>query len=658
MSLKTIHKHDRQKHKPGKPVSSDLKMEAELAAGGHEPASLWHDPFVHILLILFAGFAVYFNTIASPFVFDDYINLVDNPAFKDFGRLPGIAQYFGWTIDNEIQPGMYLRPVVFFTFAVNHALHGLEHFGYHLTNLLIHLCNGLLVYLFFSRIQAAPGIDTTAVEDKKLWYLPLFAALVFVCHPIQTQSVTYIVQRSVPLATLFYLGALVLYGISRVTAGAAGRPLAYGGALVATILAMGSKEIAFTLPVVIMLYEFMFFEGKLSSRLVGLIPFLMTMSIVPMKLVMLGRIQAHQPLEQGRSVIQGALALHNVEGISWFDYLITQFGVIVTYLRLLLLPVGQNLDHDVQLQKLFFSVDVIAPLLLLLALAGSGVWCLLRSGNDRRYRIIAFGIFWFFITLSVESSFVPIKDLIFEHRVYLPSVGFFMALFAAVSLVYQRVGGSVVENSKMVTALLALLVVMLAFTSIARNRVWKSEIALWRDVVSKSPNKARVHNNLGFALHNAKADDISAKSFAQGKREVQKILEEAVKEYRQAIRLDPTGVQAYTNLAEVQLIQGKYDEAFGTLALASGNLPDNPLIFLTRGKIYELQGDLAKAAQDYREAIRLYPQLSQAHVRLADVLSARGEIPEAIAEYEAVIRVYPKETVKSKLAELKRRQGQ
>lgn len=615
-----------------------------------ETASLWHDPFAHILLIIAAGFIVYANTIGAPFVFDDFINITQNPAIKSMNHFPTISRLLSLAVNDDLLNTIYLRPVSYFTFAVNYAVHGVNSFGYHVINLLLHICNAVLVYLLFSAIQTTPamvdGVEADPAEEGNLWYLPLFAALIFVCHPVQTQSVSYMTQRFVPLVTFFYLGALLLYGIYRTSLSRRTRITAFTLSLAAAILAMGSKEIAFTLPVVMILYEFMFFDGNRSTRTLGLMPFLLTMTIIPVKLVQLSNTgYAHQTEN-----LSAAIASRTAGKASAFEYLMTQFGVIVTYLRLLFFPVGQNLDYDYPLKTLFFSVDVILPLLLLLTIAGGGIYLLQHSGKNRYYRLIAFGIFWFFITLSVESSVVAINDLILEHRVYLPSIGFFMAVLTGTALLYRRFTGVEISASKGMTTGLVIVVVILTSTAINRNRVWQTSVNLWRDVVSKSPNNGRAHSNLGQALSPQQTDSPLIRSIEQVK-----LMQESTQEYREAIRLNPELLPAYTNLANALISQNKSDEALQVLATAERVEPKYAVTYIVRGKVYETQGNLHKAVQEYREAIRLQPFLQQAHVSLAHVLAIQGNTQEAIAELELVMRIYPDDTIKKLLEELKRK---
>ena len=193
-------------------------------------------------------------------------------------------------------------------------------------------------------------------------------------------------------------------------------------------------------------------------------------------------------------------ATRDLTQMSRLDYLFTQFRVIVTYLRLIVLPINQNLDYDYPVFHSLFTTEVFLSFLLLVTILLSGIYLLYRSrGSSPHLRIIAFGIFWFFITLSVESSFIPVKEIMFEYRVYLPSLGVFLVLSTFCFIIMRSAEKRWKGAGNIVMPILFLIIIVLTGVTYARNTVWGDEITLWQDVVNKSPNKARGHNNLGVA---------------------------------------------------------------------------------------------------------------------------------------------------------------
>lgn len=527
-------------------------------------SKLPHVAVVHAVLILIAGTLCYVHTFTVPFIFDDYWCVVTNPAIRNFDYFPDTKKVFYLDINADIKNNIVLRPITYFSFALNFATHQLDLFGYHLVNLLLHLANALFVYLLSGTLirKCLPDPETSAYTGIQQ-LLPLFAALLFICHPLQTQAVTYIVQRFVPLTTFFYLAALLLYAKYREAARYRNGLTFYLASLAATLLAMESKEIAFTLPAIMLLFEFIFYSGRILPRLAALAPFLAAMTIIPLKLMNLSAM-AKQPQAP---YISGAIHLVNFKNISSIDYLMTQFGVILTYLRLLILPVGQNFDYDRPLQQHFFSVEVLLPFVLLLLIAATGIYFLKRSGEQGLYKVSAFGIFWFFITVSVESSVVPIDDLIYEHRAYLPSVGFFMTVLSGCAVGFSRRTGRSLAESKIARSLLITIVLLLAGATVARNMVWRDEVQFYRDVVQKSPKKARAHLSLGEAL-------LSRGSLEENKSSQALYDAEARIHFLEVIRLNPNTLEPHKHLANIYARAGNVPETIKTMEIIMRIAPD------------------------------------------------------------------------------------
>jgi hypothetical protein len=485
--------------------------------------------YTHLAAVALLGLIVYSNTFDVPFLFDDIRNIETNPLIMDLGyflepskaeRLPVSSNvYFGWKT----------RYIGYLTFALNFKMHGLDVTGYHVVNLAIHILTALAVYFLLVLTFKTPAIKRSPLTEKS-GHIALFTALLFVCHPLQTQAVTYIVQRFASLVTMFYLLSLVLYIKARRNGSAERRKkkypitlLLYCFSVLSCVLAMLTKQNAFTLPFAIALYELMFLRGGIMKRALLLVPFftVQTISIL--------------------SVGTGAYnCFFETTAVSWAEYFFSQFRVIVTYLRLLVLPVNQNIDYDYPVYSSFFEPAVFMSFMLLFGIFCLGIYLLHRSRiTDHGLRLVAFGIFWFFITLSVESSVIPIGSVIFEHRVYLPSAGFFLAGVVAVFFLFDVLGRRRPFIGRALTPTLVLIILVMSVAAYERNSVWGTELGLWRDAVGKSPRKDSVHYTLAIAYSNA------------GKRG------QAIMHYREAIRLNPDNTSARFNLALVLLAQGK-----------------------------------------------------------------------------------------------------
>jgi tetratricopeptide (TPR) repeat protein len=573
---------------------------------------------VPLLLVIIVGLVVYSNTFRVPFLFDDESSVYKSVAVRDAG-------YF----TKASLAGILSAPRTIgqLSFTLNYALGGLDVVGYHIVNLVIHVCCALLVYWFVVLLFRAPyftGYFQGSVDPSfhVRGFVALFAALLFVSHPIQTQAVTYIVQRYASLATLFYLLSFVLYIKFRLSGSSKARHVFYAVSVVSAVLAMKTKEIAFTLPVMITLCEFMFFRGDIKKRVFYLIPLLLTMAIIPLSLIW-----SHGTSAGGAAVLDRLTRGASLNIISPWDYLNTQFRVIVTYIRLLFLPINQNLDYDYPVYRTFFTAPVFLSFLFLLAIFGLGVYLVYRSLRDKGdkscwYRLIAFGIFWFFVTLSVESSIIPIADVINEHRLYLPSAGFFMAVMAGVMWFEGRLGNKPLAGNA-VWVVMILIVVGLSATAYARNSVWRDEVTLWEDVVKKSPNKARPHNNLGELF------------YKRGR------LNDAQREYQSALSVMPYYVDAHINLGALHEGRGLLDEALKEYQIAAKINPQSAEAYYNLGGVYTKLGYEEDAINKFQHAIKIKSNYAEAHYNLGNAYYKKRLYDKAIEEYQLAIKIKP-----------------
>ena len=397
-----------------------------------EPQNIvsWKQIALLLGCILILGLAVYSNTWNVPFQLDDKLRIVENDSIKNFS-LSTFSQI--WIAN----PKTRFLPYV--SFAVNWAMAGKKVVDYHIFNLGVHVLNAFLVYFMMGLILKSPKMRGVYSRDAA-FFLAAFSTLIFVAHPLQTQAVTYIVQRTASMAAFFYLGAVVLYLKARSGSGA----LCYSASLVMAVGAMFCKENTVTLPLAIVMVDLLFFEqkeGKWKVLLRG-VPYLAIMSIA---LFWGGKLP-------GKNIIPA-----DPESVlSRGRYFLTQLNVLCTYLRLFFFPVRQTLDYDYPVSNSLLDPKTFACALLLLGLAASGVFFLKKN------RLISFSIFWFFLTLSVESSIIPIKDVIFEHRMYLPLAGFAVILPALIFFMMKNVRYAAIAGS--------IVVAVLSGLTYARNR--------------------------------------------------------------------------------------------------------------------------------------------------------------------------------------------
>ena len=412
-----------------------------------------------IAAIVLIGGIAYGNTFDVPLVFDDFVSIQRNSTVR-----------FGDYLQEVI---ISSRSLLYLTFTLNYVFAGQDVWSYHLVNLILHLANGVLMLL------VAGLILRKVIDDEYLvrWY-SILAAGFFLVHPVQTESVTYISSRSELLSTLFFLGAFLLF--IKMPKERIGFLLSLP---IAVILFLGllSKETVITLPAVLVLYDFIFLsEGRLGSvisRWRFYITFVLGGSAVSYYIL--------------TGPLSGSVGANLVGHLSVSSYFLTQLRVLVRYIQILFVPVGLNLDYDFEPSISPFEPAVLLSSAILVSIVALA-WHLRRSQP-----IFSFSIFWFFVTLAPTSSIFPILDVIFEHRLYLPMVGLCLSFPLLVAFILRLLN----EKSGLAVRALPVGVSILLILTVAtsmRNQIWRDEVTLWTDVVSKSPDKPRAYNALAM----------------------------------------------------------------------------------------------------------------------------------------------------------------
>ncbi|MBF0327756.1 MAG: tetratricopeptide repeat protein [Nitrospirae bacterium] len=577
---------------------------------------------VPIFLIIFITLCVYLNSLGVPFQFDDIPNIVENVGLRGDGLFTRPWSYLSEIKATNIQgisgEAMKSRYLGYLSFALNYRIHGLEVVGYHLVNIAVHAANGVLVYMLVILIFGTPFMkEQRVLEGFGATMTALFSGLIFVVHPVQTQAVTYIVQRFASLAVMFSLLSIVMYGLwrQRQEEGVGGEfrtLLLYGCSIVFAVCAMKTKEMVFTLPLLVVLYEYMFYRGAVLKRLKWLVPIMLTMLIIPLSLL-----DTAKPV--GEIIGDTSQATRLQSNLSRANYLFTEFCVMATYLRLLFMPVGQNLDYDYPVQKSFFNAEVLISLMLFLSLVALALylWKASKAEGREELRIVSFGLFWYLIAHLVESGVIPIIDVVFEHRLYYPSVGFAIGF---VGLVYYL--AEVKSRYRRVAiVLMVVLVVTLGIASHMRNRVWQSNISLWEDVISKSPNKARGYDFLGTAYYQ------------------REIYDRALLNFDAALKMNPNFYMAYNNRG---LLLARTGNLINAVADFERALKLNPLFvaaYYNRAFVYSQLGNNDMSIADYTNAISLRPNFADAYNNRGNVYLLSGNYDKAILDYTAAINL-------------------
>jgi tetratricopeptide (TPR) repeat protein len=298
--------------------------------------------------------------------------------------------------------------------------------------------------------------------------------------------------------------------------------------------------------------------------------------------------------------------------ISPLEYSFTQFRVLITYLRLIILPVNQNLDYDYPVAHSFINLQTIASFLFLLGFLASGILAF------KKHRIISFAIFWFFLTLSIESSFIPIRDVIFEHRLYLPMAGL---SFAIVIVLYNLLWQN---SARLFYSFMIIVIACFAMLTFVRNHVWSDEVTLWSDAIKKAPNKVRPYNNRGRAYGNRGEYD------------------KAMADFRQAITINPRCAEAYYNLGLVYALKGDNDKALEQYNQALNLYPNYTAAYNNRGLVLVNKKEFDRAVKDYDKALSLSPRSSDVYYNRGLAYYHKQVFDKAIADYSQALLLNPR----------------
>jgi len=588
-------------------------------------ASPQYKSFHCLGMIALLAVAVYANSFNGEFQFDDHEYIVKNAAIANIGDVQAIYSILP-------QP---VRVIPFYTFALNYHFHELNVFGYHLTNLIIHIFNAWLVFMLIQLLFLTPRF-TDHPLSLQARQIAFWSALFFTAHPIQTEAVSYITQRFTLIATFFYLLSVCLYLKGRMIEDK--RRIGFlAGAFTVGLLGMLSKQIVLTLPLMICLLEFSCFrsvsELKQKKVYLSILLILLTALIIP------------SFYHFNWSIITRATisASHDGDVLKWHSYLLTQSRVIWVYLKLFVLPIGQNLDYDFAASK-----QLVEPktFMAVLALFYVFVWAVYRY---RRYPLEILCVLWFFLCLLVESSIIPIRHVIFEHRLYLPSVGAFLLM-----VLWLKKISPTPQRFKVV---MSMLLIIFAVLTVQRNTIWQNPVSLWEDVVAKSPKKSRAHLNLALAYQDRRDYRKSMMAFIEAIKLNPKNMDAinlrglllaeqglyalAIDDFNQALRVDSKFVPAITNRANVNRTLGKYDEAMADYNFALSISPGHVESYINRGNLHGKQRNFQLAIADFNRAIELNPNHLMAFRSRGNAYELTQQYDLALKDYEQVLTLRP-----------------
>jgi tetratricopeptide (TPR) repeat protein len=530
---------------------------------------------------------IYSNSLGGEFVSDDEYFIVKNVAIRSLSNIPSFFVNPSAAAFSELSQDVY-RPITTLSYAVDYFLWNLSSFEYHLINVIFHSFNAILVFLFLF----------VAFGDL---FLAFMAAMLFACHPAQTESVAWISGRSSVLFLFFYLASLLLYVISFKKEKTLSSRTLLALSLGAYALSLFSKEMAISLPLILIAYDIHFnndepFRKRFYSR------------YAPYVIITLLFILA-------RSSVLQRISQCGWWGASPYHTFLTMVPVLVGYIKVMLAPVNLCAFYVPDIYTSIAHTKVLYSLVILLAILIAIVL------SFRRVRGASFAMWWFFITLLPVMNIIPLRALMAERFLYLPSIGFCMLA----GIVIERIGllGFKEKNRSAriaAAALAAVLIVSYSVRTIVRNEDWKNSFALSRAILKITPLNPWALASLGEAYTSRQRN------------------EEAVKPLLKSIALSGSYFLPRNILGFAYVEMGRYDDAVGVLTDALRINPDNLEALNSLGVAYASLKRYDEALKQFDHSAKIDPTFVNAYMNIGTTYDHMGLYDKSLEAYGNVER--------------------
>ena len=606
-------------------------------------------------IVALAAVLVYLNSLQGGFIFDDLHLIAENRIIKSFKNIP---QILGFTGGEPLQ-----RPVRHLSYMIDYQFTGLNPIGYHISNILFHVLTCLLVFFLARRLLGRERVFPAFV-----------AALIFAVHPVHTDAVSYISGRRDILSTLFFFLGFLFFLKFR----SQGKRGFFLSAYLMYLIACFSKEMAITLPVIFLLYDWMEEEREGNDwKSFFLVPFRVFRKYWLQYLIFFITALFFAYYTVFILKVSNQKAYY---GGSVFLNFLTVGRILVYYIYLLILPLKLSITYNFPITHYLGDPASWLAAVLVLALAAASVWTMKKSSW------VGFLGLWFFVTLLPVCHIIPHHDLIAEHYLYLPSFAFCLLLGMGLERLYLGR-----KTRILAYVLLAFLVLAGSVRTVIRNQDWKDAVTMWKKTLEIFPNNAMAHLNLGATYNTQGKYDLAIEELTRAYRitptnpaiqlnlaiayQGKGVPVEAEKYYQSGLTMDPTmhkarinlgildqsqmnpkaaeqqyqkileaapnNFEAHINLGIIYGYSGRLDEAIAELRKAVKIDPEDPQAAYNLGLMFQKKGIWNEAVAEYQKALKLKPDDVETHNNLGTVYASQGMLEPAIQEFQMVIKLAP-----------------
>lgn len=537
-----------------------------------------------IVIIIAVSLGVYANTLFNGFVYDDVHQILKNEWIKDVRNIPKILFSNVWSFMEKPTPINYYRPTMHFIYMADYYLFEFKPLGYHLTNIIIHSINSLMVFLL--AITLLNKVKSNAQKrDYNILNIALVSAILFAVHPVNTEPVAWIAGIPELTFTLFYLLSFYLY--INYAVGSKG----YIIAVILFLLSTLSKETALTLPIFLFVYDYAFRRDSIktfSDYIKRYLPFAIVAGIyISLRIYALGGLAPQKPRH---------------DYLTNFQYFINVFPLIAQYLGKLLLPANLNAFHVLHP---VYSVSELRFIVSLLLTSSFFIFVILIRKVSI---VILFSLAWVFIPLLPVLYIPGVGENTFAERyLYLPSAGFAILIAYGTALIFYKVDSWNMGNElkKLLIIFISILIGSYSINTVKRGFIWKDELSLWSDTVKKSSDSAMAHYNLGVVLYD------------NGQPEL------AIMELKKAVDIAPNYADAHYNLGAVSQNKGLLEKAISEYRYVLDLAPNSVDAYFNLGVIYTQLNSFEEAVLAFQEALRIKPDYQEAQRELEKLFNLR-----------------------------------